>query len=230
MTSSATDRLTHAHVLVLAGRGRYEDPWHDHAATSARIAELLTGAGARAEVRSTFAHAFTGLQRFDLVVVNAGRGRTDPDFDGDDAAWADAHEALAAHVDGGRPLLGVHQSANTFADSPHWRRLLGGAWVPGTSWHPPQGDTTVDVADPTHQLVAGLEHVRVDDERYCDLVVHPDSHVLLTQHEAGTDHPLVWVAPSGRVVYDALGHDVGSYASPDRASLLVREAAWLLHG
>lgn len=214
-------------ALVLAGRGRYEDPWHDHAATSHVVAGLLADQGVEASVRGTFPDAFGDLAAFDLVVVNAGRGRTDPGFDGDDAAWAPAHEAVAAFAAAGGALLGLHQAANTFADSPRWADLLGGRWVPGASWHPPQDVATfAPVGD--HPVVAGLGPVVADDERYRDLVVAPGSRVLLTACHDGADQPVAWASAGARAVYDGLGHDVGSYASASRCALLRREVDWLL--
>ena len=214
-------------ALVLAGRGRYEDPWHDHAATSHVVADLLGEQGVDAEVRSTFPGSFADLGSFDLVVVNAGRGRTDAAFDCDDAAWAPAHEAVRAFAAGGGALLGLHQAANTFADSPHWAGILGGRWVPGTSMHPPQDVATfTPVGD--HPVVAGLGPVVADDERYCRLDVAPTSRVLLTAHHDRTDHPVVWASGGARAVYDGLGHGVESYVSPSRRDLLRREVDWLL--
>lgn len=220
--------MTLPRALVLAGRGRYEDPWHDHAATSHVVAGLLGEQGVDAQVRSTFPDAFGDLGAFDLVVVNAGRGRPDPGFDGDDAAWAPAHEAVRAYAAAGGALLGLHQAANAFADSPHWAALLGGRWVPGTSWHPPQDVATfTPVGD--HTVVGGLGPVVADDERYRDLVVEPSSRVLLTARHEGTDHPVAWASAGARAVYDGLGHGVESYASPSRRELLRREVDWLLN-
>ncbi|MCB7135320.1 ThuA domain-containing protein [Cellulosimicrobium marinum] len=218
---------THPRVLVLAGRGRYADPWHDHAATSHVVAGLLADQGLDVHVRGTFRDAFADLRAFDLVVVNAGRGRTDATFDGDDADWAPAHDAVRDAAAAGVALLGLHQAANTFADSPHWATLLGGRWVPGTSWHPPQDVARFSPAG-DHDVVRGLGDVVADDERYRDLVVAPGSRVLLTARHDDADQPVAWVSGGARAVYDGLGHDVGSYASPSRCELLRREVGWLL--
>ena len=54
-------------------------------------------------------------------------------------------------------------------------------------------------------------------------------HVLVVADHEGAAHPVVWVAPGpGRIVYDALGHDVRSYDSPSRVDLFRREVRWLL--
>ena len=57
----------------------------------------------------------------------------------------------------------------------------------------------------------------------------PDVQVLVVADHEGTAHPVVWVAPGpGRIVYDALGHDLRSYDSPTRVALFRGEVRWLL--
>lgn len=188
-------------ALILAGRGRYEDPWHDHAATSHLVAHALSDMRVAPTVRGLFHDALRDVSAYDLVVVNAGSGRVDPDFDGDDAAWAPTHDALRDHVSAGGAVLGLHQTANTFTDSPHWTALLGGRWIPGHSMHPPQAEATFTPCG-DHPIVAGLGPIVVDDEQYCHLVVEPGSQAFLTTHHDGRDHPVAWASRAGRVVYD----------------------------
>lgn len=231
---------------MLSGRGRYEDPWHDMAATSHRVATVLAGAEAGAGagstaggydvvVRGSFPDAADDLAGFDLLVVNTGSGRPDAAHDGDDARWAPFHEAVRAWADAGRPVLALHQGANTFADSPHWARILGGRWVDGESMHPPIGPATFMVADPDHPIGAPLVSrltgaVTAFDERYSYLRVASGVDVILTQVHDDVAHPVVWAHQGGgvRVVYDGLGHDVRSYDSASRRALLRGEVAWLL--
>ncbi len=218
-------------VLVLAGRGRYEDPWHDHAGTSDVVAGLLrTLPGVRVEVRGLFPDAVRDLDAADLLVVNTGRGRPDPAFDGDDADWVPVHEHVARWCTSGGAVLALHQAANTFPDAPRWEEVLGGRWIPGESTHPPIGETVIAVRTDVHPVVAGLGDVAVFDERYCRLRTSPDATVLATAHHDGVDHPVAWVHErhGGRTVYDGLGHDVRSYDSRSRRELLLRSASWLL--
>ncbi|MBO3095148.1 ThuA domain-containing protein [Cellulomonas dongxiuzhuiae] len=214
---------TSPRALVLAGRARYADPWHDHAATSHAVACELADAGFDVAVRSTFPDALADLRAADLLVVNAGQGPVDDD----DAVWRPLHERVRDHAAAGGPVLALHQAAMTFADSPWWSDVMGGRWVEGRSWHPPQGVATFDVRA-GHPVTRGLGPLVVDDERYTDLVVAPDVGALVTHDEGAATHPVVWVVAGRRVVYDALGHDVGSYAAPARAALLRREARWLV--
>lgn len=221
--------MTAARVLILAGRGRYEDPWHDYAATSDRVALILRELGLEVEVRSVFPDAFDDLEAWDLLVVNSGRGRADPDFDGDDERWAANHEAVRAFAARGKPVLGLHQAANTFADSPFWEAILGGRWIPGHSMHPPADLATFDVVS-AHPIVEGIGALQVFDERYSYLHVLAGSQTLVTQRHDGIDHSVVWVNSGGeyRAIYDALGHGQRAFDSPSRRRLLAREVLWLL--
>ncbi|WP_421734839.1 ThuA domain-containing protein [Cellulomonas sp.] len=216
------------HAIVLAGHDRYEDPWHDTAAVAHRLAGLLAQDGVDATIRGTLPSALDDVDP-DLVIVAAGRGRPDPDFDGTDDDWAPFHDRLAALVASGVPVLGLHQAANAFLDRPSWASVLGGRWLEGTTWHPPLGPVLFRVVDPSHPVSAGLSTVEALDEQYLSLEVSPDVHVLVVADHEGVAHPVVWVAPGpGRVVYDALGHDVRSYDSPSRVDLFRREVRWLL--
>ena len=75
----------------------------------------------------------------------------------------------------------------------------------------------------------GRSVIETTDEQYLDLRVDPASQALLVAEHDGAMHPVLWVAPGpGRVLYDALGHDVGAYDSAGRQELLRREVSWLL--
>jgi type 1 glutamine amidotransferase len=218
------------HALVLAGHGRYEDPWHDAAAIAHRVATLLADDGITCEIRGTMPTALDDVDP-SLLIVASGRGRPDPSFDGTDDDWGPFHARLATLVMSGVPVLGLHQASNTFADSPSWNAVLGGRWVEGTSWHPPHGTATFRVVDRSHPITADLPPLTADDEQYLALSVSPDVRALVVADHEGAEHPVVWVAPGpARVVYDALGHDVRSYDSPSRVELFRREVRWLLGG
>ncbi len=91
-----------------------------------------------------------------------------------------------------------------------WPDLLGGRWVRGRTMHPPLEDCLVSVTDAAHPVSADLQDFTVVDERYSYLETRPDVTVLYDHHFEDARHPLVWArdAGPGRVVYDALGHDV----------------------
>lgn len=218
-------------AVVISGAGRYADPWHDFTGTSARLATELAGLGLTAEV-ATLGEAEVPAGPVELLVVNAGGGSTpravtDSVADQRAEALADwARDAVAAGV----PVLVTHTGSNTFYDDGRWAALIGGRWIPGTSWHPPMAPTRVQVTATPHPITAGLTELAVTDERYCDLEVHPGNAVLADHAEDGRRHPIVWARENSgvRVVHDALGHDPGAYDSADRQTLLAREVEWLL--
>jgi type 1 glutamine amidotransferase len=99
--------------------------------------------------------------------------------------------------------------------SPAFMELLGSSFAA----HPPLGLYRVEVADPDHPLVQGLESFEVRDEQYLGPVRAP-IHVLLDSHFAGETprfqvsqwpaarHPVLYVRELGRgaVLYFTMGH------------------------
>lgn len=216
-------------AIILTGSDRYDGKWHDHAATSQRIAEILAPLGIDARIRGTHPRAFGELATADLLVVNAANGASCPD-DADDAAWADAFGQLDANRLSGKPLLAFHLSAAAFKEYPGWRPWLGGEWVVGTSMHPPISAATVRLMTGARPIVAGLSEIAVFDEMYSYLETEPGNVVLATHRYEGIDHPLAWAreVDGGRVVYNGLGHDIRSYDSTNHITFIQNAARWLL--
>lgn len=216
-------------AIILTGADRYDGKWHDHAATSQRIAEILGEIGIDARIRSTHPRTVGDLDGADLLVVNAANGAPCAD-DADDDAWNTGFATLDTLRERGVPLLAFHLSAAAFKEWPAWRPWLGGEWVVGTSMHPPISQATVAVAIDAHPIVAGLGSIDVFDEMYSYLDVEPGNTILATHTYEDVVHPVAWareVGP-GRVVYDALGHDIRSYDSADHIRFIQQAAGWLL--
>lgn len=219
-------------AAVISGGGRYADPWHDFAGTSARLVEELAALGLPAELVTLGVDGVpTGA--VDLIVVNAGGGST-PKPVADSISGRIAEEVATwarEQVCAGVPTLVTHTGSNTFYDDDAWAQAIGGRWVPGISWHPPLAQTRVQVTGASHPITDGLPaELTVVDERYCDLRVSNDVTVLVDHAEDGRRHAIVWARAAGgvRVVHDALGHDPSAYDGADRRALLGREVDWLL--
>jgi uncharacterized protein len=214
-------------AVVLSSSGpAYADPWHDLRTTSPAIAAVLTEAGFDATVREDVVDALEEHAGRGLLVVSVSGA---PDGHEQERAEADrVAAALERHVAAGAGVLAVHSGGMAFAAVPAWRELLGARWVHGVSGHPDLDRCTVQVADVDHPVTAGLADFTLEDERYSDLDIDADRLGLVTHTHDGRTHPLVLVGERGgsRVVYDALGHDGRSYASPERRELLRREARW----
>jgi type 1 glutamine amidotransferase len=224
-----------ARVTIVSGHNRYADSWHDLPATSHLLALTLAEEGLDVNVVGSWPRELADLTGTDLLVVNAGVGLPHGSTEGQssDDAWQRGWAGLSAYLETGRPLLAVHQAANTLHEVPAYLDRLGGRWVAGTSMHPPIGTATVSFSTASHPVNAKPStSFEVWDERYTYLDVTGDVTVLATHLHEGAEHPLVWAhePPSGRAVYDALGHGRESFDSSDRRELLRREARWLLSG
>lgn len=215
-----------ATIIILSGEGRYADPWHPFAETSAAITRILTERGHRVETRPTVPESFDTLDA-DLLVANVGGGEPGVEL-APDPDWVQAFERLGACLET-TPLLAVHTSANGFRDWPRWHQLLGGAWLPGIAHHPEIGVATFEPVPGAeeHPIWAGQSSVTCFDERYSDFTIAASTTPLVRHVTDGRSQTMGW-AHGTRVVYDGLGHDARSYSSPDRARLLVAEVDWLL--
>lgn len=222
-------------IVILTGRGRHEDPWHDHAATSHELANVLTALGdVDVVVRSAFLGALVDLDDVDLLVLNLGGpmpGYVEAAIDGTEEDWTPTYDAVEAWARAGGRILAVHQTALALPGDARFEELLGGRWVEGVSGHPEIGDMHLTLASGTHPATGGMGGVDAFDERYCNLRVAPTSQVLgWVQDDAEEWHPALWAneAHGGRTVYSALGHDARSYQSASHQELLVCAALWLL--
>jgi hypothetical protein len=217
-----TDELLRARVV--SGSGRFTDPWHPFAETSAALARIAHGCGFDIEVRADVAAAIGGGDPVDLLVLNLG----DP-AEGDAAEDDRVREGLLRHVAAGGGLLAVHSTLTDLRMLPDRRSLLGGVWVHGTSMHPEYGEAQVRVLPEPHPITEGLADFTLDDERYTFLDVEPGLVPLLAHEHGGALHPLLWARQVGaaRVVADALGHDAASYRGAEHREVLGRAMAWV---
>lgn len=218
-------------ALILSGAGRYADPWHTFAQTSAGLAEILKRCGVAVSIAIDVDAAMTRLDGVDLLVVNAGDpSRNDlsaPDLTAPDLTAARA--GFTAALDRGIAVLGTHTAAASLPDYPDWEAVLGGRWIPDWSMHPPIGPARVSLHAHRHPIVTGLVDFDTVDERYSHLRVAADVVPLAAHTQGGMEHPLLWARTAGasRVVYSALGHDARAYQSAELQELLARAIRWL---
>ncbi|WP_285240536.1 ThuA domain-containing protein [Pseudarthrobacter sp. MEB009] len=227
-------------ALLLSGTGRYADPWHPFAETSAALADLLREAGFDAVLPPDVDAALAALADLPgadlpaLLAINVGLPRDGAPSPGTPQAAA----GLSRWLRLGRPLLASHSSATSFTDLPEWEDGLGGRWIRGTSMHPDYGPAAISVRPESGPVVAGIPDFVLPDEKYSYLRTAPGITVHATHVHNGLDHPTVWSLErpgagsggSGRTVYDALGHDAASYASPEHRRLLRQAIGWLTAG
>jgi len=143
----------------------------------------------------------------------------------------EAQEALRRFVERGGRWYALHgtNSILRFLESglvdtprwaPHFMQTLGSMFIA----HPPIAPYRVEVADPGHPLVAGVEPFEATDEHYL-VETHGQLHVLLDTEFEGeatgfvesrwekARHPVFYLHPvgEGSVLYLTLGHCRGHY-------------------
>jgi type 1 glutamine amidotransferase len=212
-------------AVVLSGAGRFADQWHDFAATSSRIADILSEAGFETEIAENVDERMADLSDAQLVVVNIG-GPAVPDLSAD----AHGHVGLLAYVTRGGPLLAMHSATSSLPSIPEWEAIVGGAWIPGTTMHPDYGRSHVLVHARNHPIVSTLGDFDLYDERYSYLRTGAGLTYLAEHELDGIGHPILWAHTYGtaRIVYDALGHDAASYDSAVHREIITRAALWLV--
>ena len=140
--------------------------------------------------------------------------------------------ALRAHLAAGKPLLCHHSALLSFDERPELAEIFDGRWIDGQSTHPPYRAFTVRLRDSAHSTVSGLRDFSISDEIYIKLAEPQRSEVLLEAEHDGRLWPLAWAGSYGgsKVFVSALGHDMGSYASPELQRLMLNAIGWLLDG
>ncbi|RMF10984.1 MAG: ThuA domain-containing protein [Alphaproteobacteria bacterium] len=214
--------------------------FHPFETAAPALAELLSEVGIDSVVRWDVDEALAEMAdgaAYDLVTVYALRWRMldHEKYEPYRAEWAmslssAARTALSAHVRSGGGLLGLHTATICFDDWPEWPELLGGRWVWGRSHHPPVGPVQVRLDTRGHPLTRGLDDFSLQDEVYHHLDMVPDAVALATADNPEGEGPqtVIWAhtVDSGRVVYDALGHDAAALRAPVHSRILQRAAAW----
>jgi len=145
----------------------------------------------------------------------------------------EVREAIAGHVQAGRPLLAVHTAAICFDDWAEWQQLIGGGWDWERSYHPAPGPFRVEFESPAEELLGCSGSFELTDERYTDLSVHAASTVVATSwlRSDASAQPAAWCvehASGSRVFTSTLGHDSLSLRAPGHVNLLADATRWLL--
>ena len=135
----------------------------------------------------------------------------------------------------GTGVAGWHGPAAAFRSSLSYHWMIGGSFVghPGGEGFP--HPYTVDVVDPTHEVMRGVASFPVASEQYY-VMTDPDIHVLAETTFDGAHYPWLngktcpaaWVRHwgKGRVFYHSIGHDVGNMADENVRRLTRQGLEW----
>ncbi len=197
-------------LLITGGKHPYEE-------STPVLPEFLEAAGHAITLSESADELAGDLSGFDAIVLNTLRQEA-TNNDLNDAQ----REGFAGYVAGGGSLLSIHISA---ASCPEWsqtKKITGGGWVLGESWHPPFGWFQVYIDQPDHPIAAGVSNFWTYDECYCGLDIQPGIDTFMHGVVEGEDKPLGWTNQfgAGRVANIALGHAGSSQQHPEFQKLI----------
>ncbi len=163
------------------------------------------------------------IHRYDVIVVHFMNWK---EPDPGDAARAN----LKRFVEGGKGMVMVHFACGAFLDWPEFVNLAGRVWNPKLRGHDPRGPFKVEIVQPDHPIMKGLQSFETDDELYTGLDGNVPIEVLAkaTSKVDQKDHPMAFVlnVGKGRVFHSPLGHDVKAFAPDAVGELFRRGTAW----
>ncbi|MCX8278512.1 MAG: ThuA domain-containing protein [Dehalococcoidia bacterium] len=204
-------------LLITGGKHPYEE--------STPVLQAFLEEAGHSITLSESAYELAGdLTQFDAIVLNTLR---------QEASNNDLNEAqrsgFEGYVTGGGSLLSVHISAASCPDWSETKKITGGGWVLGESWHPPFGWFQVYVDQPDHPIVAGVSNFWTYDECYCGLDIQPGVDVFIHGVVEGEDKPLGWTHQfgDGKVANIALGHAGSSQQHPEFQKLILNALKYL---
>ena len=204
-------------LLITGGKHPYEE--------STPVLQAFLEEAGHSITLSESAYELAGdLTQFDAIVLNTLR---------QEASNNDLNEAqrsgFEGYVTGGGSLLSLHISAASCPDWSETKKITGGGWVLGESWHPPFGWFQVYVDQPDHPIVAGVSNFWTYDECYCGLDIQPGVDVFIHGVVEGEDKPLGWTHQfgDGKVANIALGHAGSSQQHPEFQKLILNALKYL---
>jgi type 1 glutamine amidotransferase len=223
-------------VLIITG-----DHGHKWKETTPFLKELLTKAGMKVDVTETPAKDLTpeNLAKYDVLFLNYRN--TQPGAKANpDSVWSDANkQAFADAVKGGKGLVVYHHASSAFTGNgefdKEFEKIIAGGWrKQGSHGAMHEFMITVRKDHPITKGVKEFKHGR--DELYQNSLITPGSEVLVTAFSdktkdpknTGKDEPMIWVSMygKGRVVEDAMGHDVEAMQSAGFKTLMIRCVEW----
>ncbi len=207
-----------ANLLLISGGSH---PYHE---TTPVLKAFLEKEGHTVTLTDAAEELSGGPARYDAIVLNTLRqpasGNELPDA---------KRTALKSLVRGGMGLVSVHISAASCPDWPEMKKITGGGWVLGQSWHPPFGWFEVTISKPKHPVTKGVSDFWTFDECYCGLDIQPGIDVFMHGVVEGEVKPLGWSHKygKGKVANIALGHAGSSQQHPMFQRLVLNAAEFV---
>ena len=204
-------------LLLTGGRHPYEE-------TTPVITEFLKEAGHYLDVSEYAEELESGLPGYDAIVLNTLR----QDLTKNDLN-KQQRDGLTSYLWTGGGLVSVHISPASCPDWTEIKKMTGGGWVMGESWHPPFGWFQVHLSNPDHPLAKGVEPFWTYDECYCGLDTQPDIDVFMYGVVEDKEQPLGWSHQygEGKVANIALGHAGASTEHPQFQQIILNSVNYV---
>lgn len=208
-------------LLVTGGSHPYDE-------TTPVMEDFLSSAGYEVQVSESAAELEdeeSAHSTYDAIVLNTLRQpATDNDF------TEEQRNGLMGYVWTGGGLVSVHISAASAPDWDEMKKITGGGWILGESWHPPFGWFEVHIGSPDHPLAEGVSRFWTYDECYCGLDIQPGIDVFMHGVVDGDDVPLGWTHGygEGKVANIALGHAGSSQLHPEFQRLILNSVEYVM--
>ncbi len=204
-------------LLITGGKHPYEE-------STPVLQALLEQADHEVTLSESAEELSTDLSQFNVIVLNTLRqAETDNEFNESQRAGFDKY------VQNGGSLLSIHISAASCPDWPLMKKITGGGWILGKSWHPPFGWFQVYIDNPDHPIADGVADFWTYDECYCGLNMQPGIDVFMHGVVEGDKKPLGWshTYGKGKVANIALGHAGSSQSHPQVQKLILNALTYL---
>jgi type 1 glutamine amidotransferase len=230
-------------VLIITG-----DHGHKWQATTPVLKKVLEKAGHKVEVTETPSTDLVPekLKAYDVLLLNY-KDTKKGSQENPKSLWSGENkEAFANAVRNGTGLVVYHHASSAFTSGTGWdaefEKITAGGWRK-QGHHGKMHVFTVSVSkdQQDHPITRGLsafEHGR--DELYQNSVITEGSEILATAYSekskdpknTGKHEPMVWINKygKGRVVQNALGHDVEAMKGAGFQTLLIRCVEWAATG
>ncbi|MBM3215147.1 ThuA domain-containing protein [Candidatus Poribacteria bacterium] len=135
--------------------------------------------------------------------------------------------ALIRFVESGNTLVGIHGATAVSAERTRYIDLIGAR----VTHHSPYHEFPVVIRDKSHPITADMSDFKITDELYCMDRPIAGGTVLATAHWADKDEPMLYVRSQGKgkVIYNALGHDMKAYDNPAFRAFVLRSIEWAMN-
>ena len=135
-------------------------------------------------------------------------------------------QSLMDFVKSGKSLFAFHSASVMDEKNAGYIDLLGARFVT----HSPYHEFQVNVVDTQHPITKGMKDFKVSDELYILDREPKDAQILMTAFWENKNQPMLYVKKygEGKVIYNAMGHDEGSFTRPEYRQLTAQAISWLI--